>query len=93
MPAQYSIVQARDHWAKIVHAVEKGKPVELTRRGKTVAVLVSARDFQHVSDTGNDFWERLVAFRKELVREGVAIDPGMFKNLRDNAPPRKGVKG
>ena len=38
---QYSIAQARDRFTQLVHEVEQGETVEVTRRGQRVAVLVS----------------------------------------------------
>ncbi len=34
---QYSIAEASDNFAQVVHTVEQGKSVEITRQGKAVA--------------------------------------------------------
>lgn len=62
MARQYSIAQARDHLPAIVHQVEGGEPVELTRRGKPVAVVVSMADFRRVGGPPG-FAAALEAFR------------------------------
>lgn len=41
MSKQCSITAARNSLTALVHQVEKGPPVELTRRGRPVAVLLS----------------------------------------------------
>lgn len=43
---QYSVAEARDKLAALVHEAERGRPVRITRRGKPVAVLVSESEFQ-----------------------------------------------
>jgi prevent-host-death family protein len=45
MANRYSIAEARDRLARLVHDAEKGIAVELTRLGKRVAVLVSMKDY------------------------------------------------
>lgn len=45
---QYSITAARNQLPAIVHEVENGPPVELTRRGRPVAVLLSFRDYERL---------------------------------------------
>ncbi|MEW6280102.1 MAG: type II toxin-antitoxin system Phd/YefM family antitoxin [Candidatus Eremiobacterota bacterium] len=51
---RYTIAEARDQLARIVHAVESEGPVEFTRRGKPVAVLVSLSDYGRSSEL--TFW-------------------------------------
>lgn len=46
---QYSIAQARDQLPQLVHTAEQGTPVELTRRGKQVAVILSAKEYDRLS--------------------------------------------
>lgn len=38
MVKKYSITEARDNFTSVIHEAEKGTQVELTRRGKPVAV-------------------------------------------------------
>lgn len=48
MNSEYSIAEARDHLARIVHEVESGGPVRLTRRGKPVAVIVAILEYERL---------------------------------------------
>lgn len=48
MRRKVSIAEARDHLTAIVKDAEKGKAIELTRRGKPVAVLISASEYEHL---------------------------------------------
>ena len=38
MDSTYSIAEARDALTGLVHRVEEGEPIQLTRRGRPVAV-------------------------------------------------------
>ncbi|MDJ0796026.1 MAG: type II toxin-antitoxin system Phd/YefM family antitoxin [Calothrix sp. MO_167.B12] len=62
---RYSIAKARDKFGQIVHAVEQGKSVEITRRGKPVAVVLSLTEYQRLTDRQIGFDEGLEAFRQK----------------------------
>lgn len=86
---QYSIAQARDQLTQLVHQVEQGNPVELTRRGKRIAVILSAEAYDRLLSPKSDFWTLLVKFRERLAEEDVDIDPDeVFKDVRDRSPGR-----
>jgi prevent-host-death family protein len=48
MPRKISLAEARDHLTGLVRDVERGQRVELTRRGKPVAVLVSHDEYERL---------------------------------------------
>lgn len=73
---RYTIAQARDQLARLVHEVESQGPVELTRRGKPVAVLVSVSDYPASSEPS--FWEALQAFRAATDLEALNFDSEEF---------------
>lgn len=80
---QYSIAQARDQLAQLVYQAEQGNPVEITRRGKRVAVIISAEEYDRLSQKG-DFGKSLAAFRERLEIENIDINPDeVFKDVRD----------
>jgi prevent-host-death family protein len=60
---QISIAEARSHLAAVVGEVEKGSPVELTRRGKAVAVLLSVADYERLSNRSMSFVEACEKYR------------------------------
>ena len=62
---QYSIAQARSSLPSLVHAAEQGEPVELTRRGRAVAVILSVMEYQKLTGKKPDFYEALLGWRKE----------------------------
>jgi antitoxin Phd len=54
---QYSIAEARDRLPALVHEVEENGPVELTRRGKPVAVVLSMQEYERLQPRRVGFWE------------------------------------
>ena len=83
MQKQISIAEAKNKLPSIIHEVEKGPPVELTRRGKPVAVLLSINEFKRLNISNPGFWDSLMSFRKMMNSEQLAISDQDFENLRD----------
>jgi prevent-host-death family protein len=73
MVKKYSIAEARDNFTSMVHEAEEGARVELTRRGRPVAVLVGAEDFERLSNPKKGFWQALQDFRRS--HDLADIDP------------------
>ena len=85
----YSIAEARDRFTSIVRDVEeKVAGVELTRRGRPVAVLLSVREYRRLSGE-KGFWDAYVAFREGAGLQGLGIEPEVFEGLRDASPGRE----
>jgi prevent-host-death family protein len=62
----YTMTQASRHLPDILNFVEQGHSVELTRRGKSVAILVSVSEYQWLHKrTHGDFWQALQEFRRQ----------------------------
>lgn len=80
-PKRYSIAEARDQLARVVHEAEKGESIELTRRGEPVAVLISLQEYQHTRRAKGQFWDRLREFRKRMDKSSAVSDE--FDDLRD----------
>jgi len=84
MQKQFSIAEAKNKLPTIIHSVEKGPSVELTRRGKPVAVLLSIQEYERLSRKYTGFWNAFSEFRrKEAEDEGIEISDRDFKGLRD----------
>lgn len=88
MSRPYSIAEARDNLAQIVHKAERGSAVELTRRGRPVAVIVSCGEYERLQAPKTNFWTALQKFRREYKIAQLNIDDSVFANLRDQAPGR-----
>lgn len=81
---QYSIAKAKNSLSKIVHEAEEGETVHLTRRGKLVAVLLSAKAFQKMSRKQSSPADSLQQFLSDKNYKDVDIEPTVFKGLRVN---------
>ena len=89
MARNHSIAGARNQLPALVHEAEAGKPVHLTRRGKPVAVLISAADYERLTRE-RDPWIALEAFRKKNDLADLDVDE-IFTGVRDRSAGR-GVK-
>ena len=85
----YSIAEAKTRLPSIVHEVEEGPSVRLTRHGKPVAVLMSIREYEQMRQKQGNFWNSLLSFRKTLANEGVEISDADLSGLRDLSPGRE----
>lgn len=88
MTQQYSIAEARDRLPGIVHEVEDGAPVELTRRGKPVAVIVSIDEYRRMSSDRSGFWTAYQRWRSSIDPADLEGDDP-FADVRDRSPGRE----
>ncbi|MBW1962224.1 MAG: type II toxin-antitoxin system Phd/YefM family antitoxin [Deltaproteobacteria bacterium] len=89
MEEQYTIAEAKNKLSSIVHAVEQGAPVKLTRHGRPVAVLLSINQYDRLSHKKEGYWRALKSFRKLIEKEDTLISDEDFQGLRDDSPGRK----
>lgn len=88
MQRRVSIAEAKDQLARLVHEVEEGAPIEITRRGRPVAVLVAKGEYERLSLEAPSFLEALHAFRDEVeLEKGWAEEA--FEGVRDRSPGRE----
>lgn len=88
-----TIRDAKSKLSSLVHEVEKGQAVRLTRRGKPVAVLVSDREYERMKaarEPRHDFMRFLQGWRREMIAKGLpfASDEEMA-GARDRNPARE----
>lgn len=88
MQKQFSIAEAKNKLPSIIHDVESGPPVELTRRGVPVAVLLSKHDFDLLTEKQDGFWNVLMEFRRHVEQEGIIFSDADFSELRDSSKGR-----
>jgi prevent-host-death family protein len=88
MQTRYSIAEARNQLARLVHDAEKGASVELTRRGKPVAVLLSLDQYERAIQGKQSFWDALTAYRKQIDTKELALDASL-QDARDDGPGRR----
>jgi prevent-host-death family protein len=89
MLKQFSIAEARDQFTSLVRDVEQDTTVELTRRGKPVAVLMSIQEYQRLQSHRKGFWDAYTAFRDKVNLQKLDIQPELFTELRDTSPGRE----
>ena len=89
MIKQYSIAEARNHFAAIVHDLRPAQPVQVTRRGRVVAVMMSVEEYERLTANTTDFWDAYERFRAEVDLPSLQIEPEIFAGVRDLAPGRE----
>jgi prevent-host-death family protein len=85
MSSKYSVAEARANLSKILDEVELGHEVEVTRRGKAVAVVMSVQEYERLSGGLRDFGEALAAHREAYG----GVPRSTLAGLRDKSPGRK----
>ncbi len=83
MSKSYTVATARAKLAKIVDEVESGKEVEITRRGRKVAVVMSATRYARLRGDRVAFMTAYETFREDTDLSQVGVEPGRAKEHRD----------
>lgn len=86
MNKSYSIAQARAALPAIVDEADAG-PVEITRRGKPVAVVLSLTDYERLRSTRPTFSEAYARFREGVDLTTLGLDEEL--TTRDPSPGRR----
>jgi prevent-host-death family protein len=86
---RYSIAEARSNLPSIVDQVEAGHEIELTRRGKPVAALVSLRELERLRGQRASFADAYKRFLAAHPLDEVGVDESTFATSRDRSPGRK----
>lgn len=89
MAKSYSVADARAHLPDILDDVEAGKEIELTRRGRAVAVVISAEKYAALRSEQSSFGEAYRAFTSRYALDEIGLDSDAFDSVRDPAPGRR----
>ena len=89
MSKRYSIAEARSNLPIIVDQAEAGQEIELTRRGKPVAVVISLREFEKLQDERTSFVDTYKRFLKSHPLRDVGLDEGFFDAHRNKDVGRR----
>ena len=89
MIKRFSIAEARQNLAALVHEVEGASAVELTRRGEPVAILLSIEEYRRLVSKESNFWEAYTSFRDAVDLAQLQIEPAIFEGVRDSSPGRE----
>lgn len=89
MEKSYSIAEARNNLAAIVHAVEEASAVGPAPPRQPVAVLLSVEEYRRLLRGGKDFWSAYDEFRNDVDLGRLDIEPEVFEDVRDPSPGRE----
>jgi prevent-host-death family protein len=91
VPRKVSLAEARDHLTGLVRDVERGHRVDLTRRGKRVAVLLSAEAYDRLNKPRRDtrgMLDAVTAWRARLPSGFEGFSAEEARAWRDPSPGR-----
>ena len=90
MATTYSIAEARNQFAALVRdAEENNQPVQVTRRGQPVAVILSAQEYARLlaSQPERNFWAAYQEWRQKWNVSELDLDPDeIWGDVRDQTP-------
>jgi len=89
MPQRYSIAEARISLPAIVDRVEAGREIELARRGRPVAVVVSLRAFERLRRDRPRFSDAYKKFLKQYRLAEVGLEDDFFRSIREKGRGRE----
>lgn len=85
----YSIAKARDQFTEVVREVESEAVIQLTRRGKLVALLLSPDEYERLQNKRIGFWDAFAPFRQQMDEQATDIDvESIFGQIRDQTAGR-----
>ncbi|MBI5604519.1 MAG: type II toxin-antitoxin system Phd/YefM family antitoxin [Deltaproteobacteria bacterium] len=88
MVKKVSVAEAKNNLPSIIHEVEQGSRVEITRHGKSVAVVVATSDYAGLMEKGKGLWNDLSKIRNIMASEGIVVEGRDFQALRDASDGR-----
>lgn len=88
MTCRYSIAEARANLPKLIDLAAGGREVELTRRGKAVAMIISTREVERLRGRRTGFPAAYERFLERFPAKGADIDKDFARSLRDRSPGR-----
>lgn len=89
MIKEYSIAEARNLFTAIVRDLETTPSIQLTRRGKPVAMLLAIEEYDRLATGRAGFWDNYQVFRNTVALTELDIDPAIFTSLRDTSAGRE----
>lgn len=89
MAKTYSVAEARAHLPDILDDVEAGKEIQLTRRGRAVAIVLSPEKYEALRREQSNFGDAYRAFIDRHALGEVGLDAGFFDAVRDREAGRR----
>ncbi|MSP72829.1 MAG: type II toxin-antitoxin system Phd/YefM family antitoxin [Myxococcales bacterium] len=88
MSKSISVAQARAELPNLLRDVERGETVEITRRGRPVAIVLSVGDYERLTAGRRAFADAYRAWRASVADEDLVLPQDYFRQLRDRSPGR-----
>ncbi len=85
---QLSIAQADGQLSAVVRDAQEHGPVELTRDGEPVAVIVSLDEYRRLHGGRLSTWDAYQQWRSQVDLDEVGIDDSFLEGVRDPSPGR-----
>ena len=82
MAKSYSVADARAHLPDILDDVEAGNDVELTRRGRPVALVLSPQKYELLRNQRTSFGDAYRAFLARHTAAEIGLEPKFLDSLR-----------
>lgn len=92
MKTAYSVADARDQFAALIHQVEASKkPIQVTRRGEPVAIILSQAEYKRLlaQQPKQDFWQAYLEYQEQWQDIQMDIEDDIWEGVRDRTPPRE----
>lgn len=89
MTRTYSVAEARSSLPTIIDQAESGLDVELTRRGRPVAVVISVREFERLRGDRPRFGAAYRRFLETHSLKKVGVDDDHFASGREKGSGRE----
>ena len=84
-----SVAEARQNFARLIKRAQRGDAIEITRRGESVAVILSAAEYLALSGERPSFMQAAREVRERLDVERLEIEHEIFEGLREDASARE----
>jgi prevent-host-death family protein len=85
----YSIGEARARLPSLIDEVESGKEVELTRRGRPIAIVVSRQEYARLRSGPRRFGDLYREFLERYSLREIGVSGEVFEDSRDRDEARK----
>lgn len=86
---RYSVADARAHLPSLIDEVEAGKEIELTRRGKPVAVVVSRGEYARMRSRRRRFGTLYEEFLRRYSLREIGVESDAFEGVRTHDEGRR----
>lgn len=85
-----TIAQAKNNLSQLIHQIESGEAIHLTRYGKPVAVLISEHQYRNMLTPNKSLNSAILKWRNQLDgSEDVGLTDDELRSLREDGVQRE----